>query len=48
MRNKLLISNDSCLFEAIHAFCDIDVNISILGDNSINPIECSNFNWELF
>ena len=46
--NKLLIDDDGCLFQAINFFDDLDVDISIFWNNSINMIKCSNVWWELF
>ena len=48
VRNKLLIGDDGCLFQSVHAFVGIDVDISIFGNKYFDLIKCYNIWWEIF
>ena len=43
MFDQLLISDDSCLLEPIHAFVDLNIDIAIRINEGIDHVECSDF-----
>ena len=43
MFDQLLISDDSCLLELIHAFVDLNIDIAIRINEGIDHVESSDF-----